>query len=983
MTKNKSSHDTWRPVGGKPNPSGGDERPDRSKRRYRSRSPSRERKRSPPPPRHQSARKRKGAVDTYIPGQSPSRDPSGPSRDRDRDRPRGRSRDRTRDRRRSASPRRHSPSPHRPNRDHHSKNVDDVATLDPATKSELRGKSPKRIRSISPHKSSKRSRREARSPRHRSPDSRPPHKHRSKRSRSRSRRRSPEGSRRPRRDSPDRRGRRDFPEPSGRYRSRSPDDDDGFSRLMRRSPPPSDRHHKSYGPGKGRQFSPRRSQSPPFIRKKGDKRPRRRKSPGRRMQSPGSRTSVSPVRRRGSTQSSDDVMSTLANKKAVNEPKDHEDGPKRPFKERRPSFEKPPARGGISSEVGHIPRARSRSLSPYSKRRHLAEPSTAPREGRINGPRPARQTTYPKSLRDKEYDRRSSLSNARSRRRKQRRLQDSYSLGDERNRRSMSPYQSGSGANAISASPRGQDLFDEPEIASPVTSEDSRKNDLPSHEPTPDPHSTEDDIATSKAEEPASLSAEAEQLPPPPQSPPPPPPPPLETRAERDAALMPPPNAPRGPRSDVPALDTTPKPSPIDSSKAKIKFSITSATPKGRLPTGPRNPEFGLARRAQLGTSSNSVPVAPRKHTSPTSTSRRNQPPPKAVTKPEPPTPRVIISRRTPFDRLGLVGEGTYGQVYKAENWMTKQLVALKRVRMSSEKDGFPITAAREIKILQRLGSGKDNDKIIHLLDNMVEQNGFYMIFEYMDHDLTGILNHPTFRLSLANIKDLAHQFFSGLKHIHHCGILHRDIKSSNILVNSSGLLKIADFGLARQYDKKKNDQHYTNRIITLWYRPVEILLGETQYTTGPDVWSGACVFMELFTRKAIFPGSNEISQLDCIWNILGTPTASIWPGWKHTAWFTMLRPEFRFESTFMTKFSQLVPRDALELAQAMFTYDPHRRPSAEDVLQNPYFMNEPKMERTDLKSLGGDWHELESKKSRKREREKIQSAAKAVKAQP
>ncbi|EPS37726.1 hypothetical protein H072_8586 [Dactylellina haptotyla CBS 200.50] len=1001
MTKSKSSHDTWRPVSGK-QPPGGDERPDRPKRRYRSRSPSRERKRSPL--RHPSTRKRKGAVDTYIPGQSPSREPSGPSRDRererDRDRGRGRSRERSRDRRRSVSSLRRSASPRRLSRERRSKHGDDPDNLDLTTKSEIRGKSPKRIRSISPHKSSKRSRRDprSRSPRRRSPDSRAPpsHRHRSKRSRSRSRRRSPEDSRRSRRDSLDRRGKRNAPEDGRRHRSRSCDNDDLGPRGPRRSPGP----HKPYPPSRSRRFSPGRSRSPPpYLKKKGDKRPRRRKSPVRRNLSPGSRTSVSPIPRRASTQSSDDVMSSLA-KKGASENTNRDDGPKHFSKERRQSADMQSGRGEISSEIGHVPRARSRSLSPWSKRRHIPEPGPGPRDGRgrdgpgrdgpgkdgsgrdgpgREGTRPGRPTgpPYPKGPRDKEFDRRGPPSNARSRRRKQRRLADSYNGNDDRRGRSASPYRSES---SIPTGPKSRDFVDEHDPPSSVSSDDSRRNAIHSREHTPDPYTNEDDVLVDPSEEkpmeqePVSLETALEPYP---ESPPPPS---SETRAERDAALMPPPNAPRGPRSDASTLDPSPKPAPMDASKAKIKFSILSSAPKGRLPTGPRNPEFGLMRRA-LGTSSNSVPVAPRKHAGATSTPNRETPQPKPA-KRELPTPRVIISRKTPFHRIGLVGEGTYGQVYKAENWMTKQLVALKRVRMSSEKDGFPITAAREIKILQRLTNGKDNDKIIHLLDNMVEQNGFYMIFEYMDHDLTGVLNHPTFRLTPANIKDLAFQFFSGLKHIHHCGILHRDIKSSNILINSDGQLKIADFGLARQYDKR-NVQHYTNRIITLWYRPVEILLGETQYTTGPDVWSGGCVFMELFTRKAIFPGTNEISQLDCIWHILGTPSSSSWPGWKYTAWFTMLRPEVRYDSCFMTKFSALVPQDALELAQAMFTYDPVKRPTAEQVLENPYFTNEPEMERTALKTLGGDWHELESKRNRKRERERQSASAKAAKSQP
>ncbi|KAF3927167.1 hypothetical protein ABW20_dc0102195 [Dactylellina cionopaga] len=689
-------------------------------------------------------------------------------------------------------------------------------------------------------------------------------------------------------------------------------------------------------------------------------------------------------------------MSSLAKK--GNAEKHPDDGNKGLAIEQDSSADALPVRVEIASQIGYVPRVRTESLSPYSKRRHLAE-TAASREGRgREGPKaaPGRPggPPYAKGPREKDYDRRLPPSNARSRRRKQRRLADSYNGNDDRFRRSMSPYRPPTGgSNAIPKGPKSQDIADEFERPSSVSSADSRANEFASTEHTPDPYNHENEQTANASgydelmtQEPASPNENFEDHAPP--SPSPPPPPPTESRAERDAALMPPPNAPRGPRGDISALDAPQKPLPIDASKGKVRFSLSTG-PKSKLPTGPRNQEFGLMRRA-LGTSSNSVPVAPRKHAGSSSTSHRDPPPPKQPAPPKqperrvPPTPRVIISRKTPFDRLGLVGEGTYGQVYKAENWMTKQLVALKRVRMTAEKDGFPITAAREIKILQRLSKGKDNDKIIHLLDNMVEQNGFYMIFEYMDHDLTGILNHPTFRLNHSNIKDLAYQFFSGVAHIHRSGILHRDIKSSNILINSAGLLKIADFGLARQYDKLKSDQHYTNRIITLWYRPVEILLGETVYTTGPDVWSAGCVFMELFTRKAIFPGSNEISQLDYIWHVMGTPNPQTWPAWKQSAWYSMLRPEQRYESIFIPRFQHLVPMDALLLAKRIFTYDPNQRPTADEVLNDPYFTtNTPSAERTTtLQALDGEWHELESKKSRKKERER-QSAAKQAKAQP
>ncbi|KAF5663889.1 cmgc cdk crk7 kinase [Fusarium heterosporum] len=182
-----------------------------------------------------------------------------------------------------------------------------------------------------------------------------------------------------------------------------------------------------------------------------------------------------------------------------------------------------------------------------------------------------------------------------------------------------------------------------------------------------------------------------------------------------------------------------------------------------------------------------------------------------------------------------VVGSGTYGKVFKGINVYTKGMVALKRIRMEGERDGFPVTAVREIKLLQSLR----HINIVNLQEVMVEKNDCFMVFEYLSHDLTGLLNHPTFKLEAAQKKDLAKQMFEGLDYLHTRGVLHRDIKAANILVSNEGVLKIADFGLARFY-AKRHQLDYTNRVITIWYRSPELLLGETKYTAAVDVWSAA-----------------------------------------------------------------------------------------------------------------------------------------------
>ncbi|RDL36420.1 uncharacterized protein BP5553_05772 [Venustampulla echinocandica] len=320
-----------------------------------------------------------------------------------------------------------------------------------------------------------------------------------------------------------------------------------------------------------------------------------------------------------------------------------------------------------------------------------------------------------------------------------------------------------------------------------------------------------------------------------------------------------------------------------------------------------------------------------------------------------------------------VVGSGTYGKVFKALHVYTKDLVALKKIRMEGERDGFPVTAVREIKLLQSL----KHENIVNLHEVMVEKNDCFMVFEYLSHDLTGLLNHPTFKLEPAHKKHLAKQLFEGLDYLHRRGVLHRDIKAANILVSNTGQLKLADFGLARFYAKRRQ-LDYTNRVITIWYRSPELLLGETQYGPAVDIWSAACVLVEIFTRHAIFPGDGgEISQLEKIYAILGTPNKVDWPGLVDMAWFELLRPSARRPNIFAEKYKERVTPAAYELLEAMFLYDPSKRPSAGDVLEHPYFTTEEPKPRqvTELAKLEGDWHEFESKALRKENERKDKEA--------
>lgn len=200
-----------------------------------------------------------------------------------------------------------------------------------------------------------------------------------------------------------------------------------------------------------------------------------------------------------------------------------------------------------------------------------------------------------------------------------------------------------------------------------------------------------------------------------------------------------------------------------------------------------------------------------------------------------------------------------------------------------------------------------------------------FMVFEYMDHDLTGILSQTQFAFTDAHLKSLCRQMLAGLAYLHHKGVIHRDIKGSNILINNRGELKLGDFGLARFYQKRRRSD-YTNRVITLWYRPPELLFGTTVYGPEVDMWSAGCVWkncriffrhthalsiscimLELFTKKPIFQGNDEIHQLDVVYKILGTPTVERWPGVTSLPWYELVKPKDFIPNHFRELFQKYV----------------------------------------------------------------------------
>uniref|UniRef100_A0A6Q2X769 cyclin-dependent kinase n=1 Tax=Esox lucius TaxID=8010 RepID=A0A6Q2X769_ESOLU len=270
---------------------------------------------------------------------------------------------------------------------------------------------------------------------------------------------------------------------------------------------------------------------------------------------------------------------------------------------------------------------------------------------------------------------------------------------------------------------------------------------------------------------------------------------------------------------------------------------------------------------------------------------------------------------------LEKLGEGTYATVYKGISRINGHLVALKVIRMKTE-EGVPFTAMREASLLK----GLKHANIVLLHDIIHTKESLTFVFEYVQTDLAQyMMEHPG-GLHSYNVRIFMFQLLRGLSYIHSRRILHRDLKPQNLLISYLGELKLADFGLARS--KSIPCQTYSSEVVTLWYRPPDVLLGSTDYSTALDIWGAGCVFIEMLQGTPAFPGEADIfEQLQKIWAVLGIPTEETWPGVNEL-------PNFRPGEN---ELSQL-PYKTEDLAQKMLTTVPRHRISAQDAMQHPYF---------------------------------------------
>lgn len=224
------------------------------------------------------------------------------------------------------------------------------------------------------------------------------------------------------------------------------------------------------------------------------------------------------------------------------------------------------------------------------------------------------------------------------------------------------------------------------------------------------------------------------------------------------------------------------------------------------------------------------------------------------------------------------------------------------------------------------------------MVDVFADRKNLNLVLEFYDADMEMMVKDRTIAFSPAHIKSWMLMLLCGIEHCHQRQIIHRDLKPNNLLIASEGTIKIADFGLARNFGYPVEPM--TSQVVTRWYRAPELLFGARHYTGAVDMWAAGCIFAELMLRTPFLPADTDMGQLKVIFQALGTPSEEEWPGMDSLPDYVPFprTPKPPFASIF-----NAAADDALDLLGKMLAFNPASRISARAALSHPYFTNAPR----------------------------------------
>ena len=289
------------------------------------------------------------------------------------------------------------------------------------------------------------------------------------------------------------------------------------------------------------------------------------------------------------------------------------------------------------------------------------------------------------------------------------------------------------------------------------------------------------------------------------------------------------------------------------------------------------------------------------------------------------------------YEVLGIVGEGAYGIVYKCLNKVTNKYVAVKKFKETQDKL-VQKTMKRELAMLQMLR----HENVVEFQESFVSKGNFFLVFEYVEKNLLEVLEESPHGLSPKLIRSLVYQMCKAVAYLHKNNMIHRDVKPENLLIDENLNLKLCDFGFARKVKLNKNNNNIdtmTDYVATRWYRSPELLLSGGIYGPEVDYWAIGCIMGELADGNPMFPGEDEVDQLDCIIKILGNlPESLVNMYYENQIYNGKELLHVKKPETLEKRYLGILSPTAIDFMKGLLELDPNKRLSGENVFKHKYF---------------------------------------------